>query len=213
MHKPRPYADGLVQERRNSTANALELRLSCTNPSICMCLSCTHTGFELQKRWAWWCHGSNRCQDIRRHTAEPRIRDVSHMISLAIEIVIFFHRSGGMNCWLSEQLHEKLTVVIEKPIDRDIQCHWSQSVCADAGNHYSDQRNHLSSTSLAFVRGIHRWPVNSPHKWPVTRKMFPFNDVMILTHCLLGEVELILHVYVLNSFYKIFFELFLWNWY
>ena len=26
--------DGLVQERRNSTANALELRLSCTNPSI-----------------------------------------------------------------------------------------------------------------------------------------------------------------------------------
>ena len=28
------YTDGLVQERRNSTANALELRLSCTNPLI-----------------------------------------------------------------------------------------------------------------------------------------------------------------------------------
>ena len=27
--------DGLVQEGRNSTANALELRLSCTNPSTC----------------------------------------------------------------------------------------------------------------------------------------------------------------------------------
>ena len=26
------YIDGLVQERRNSIANALELRLSCTNP-------------------------------------------------------------------------------------------------------------------------------------------------------------------------------------
>ena len=35
-----------------------------------------------------------------------------------------------------------------------------------------DQRKHQSSASLAFVRGIHRWPVNSPHKWPVTRKMF-----------------------------------------
>ena len=23
------------------------------------------------------------------------------------------------------------------------------------------------------MRGIHRWPVNSPHKWPVTRKMWP----------------------------------------
>ena len=39
-----------------------------------------------------------------------------------------------------------------------------------------------SSTSLAFVRGIHRGPVNSPHKGPVTRKMFPFDDaIMILT--------------------------------
>ena len=36
----------------------------------------------------------------------------------------------------------------------------------------ADQRKHQSSASLAFVRGIHRWPVNSPHKWPVTRKIF-----------------------------------------
>ena len=43
----------------------------------------------------------------------------------------------------------------------------------------SDQRKHQSSASLAFVWGIHRWPVNSPHKWPVTRKMFPFDDVIM----------------------------------
>ena len=42
------------------------------------------------------------------------------------------------------------------------------------------QRKHQSSASLAFVRGIHRWPVNSPHKWPVTRKMFPFDDVIMV---------------------------------
>ena len=36
-----------------------------------------------------------------------------------------------------------------------------------------------SSESLAFVRGIQRVPVNSPHKWPVTRKMFPFHDVIM----------------------------------
>ena len=34
----------------------------------------------------------------------------------------------------------------------------------------ADQRKHQSSASLAFVRGINRWPVNSPHKWPITRK-------------------------------------------
>ena len=44
-----------------------------------------------------------------------------------------------------------------------------------------DQRKHQSSASLAFVRGIHRSPLNSPHKGPVTRKMFPFDDVIMLT--------------------------------
>ena len=43
----------------------------------------------------------------------------------------------------------------------------------------ADQSNHQSSASLAFVWGIHRGPVNSPHKWPVTRKMFPFDDVIM----------------------------------
>ena len=43
----------------------------------------------------------------------------------------------------------------------------------------TDERKHQSSASLAFVRGIHRWPVNSPHKGPVTRKKFPFDDVIM----------------------------------
>ena len=82
---------------------------------------------------------------------------------------------------------------------------WSRpGVTVDAGKHYgdvimgvmasqitslmivystvysgADQRKHQSSASLAFVWGIHRWPVNSPHKWPVTRKMFPFDYVIM----------------------------------
>ena len=43
----------------------------------------------------------------------------------------------------------------------------------------ADQGKYQSSASLAFVRGIHWWPVNSAHKWPVTRQMFPFNDVIM----------------------------------
>ena len=46
----------------------------------------------------------------------------------------------------------------------------------------ADQRKYQSSASLAFVRGIHRGPVNSPHKWPVTRKMFPFDNVIMYSH-------------------------------
>ena len=51
-------------------------------------------------------------------------------------------------------------------------------VCSIVGSG-ADQRKHQSFASLAFVQGIHRWPVNSPHKGPVTRKMFPFDDVIM----------------------------------
>ena len=40
----------------------------------------------------------------------------------------------------------------------------------------------ICSASLAFVRGIHRWPVNSPHKGPATRKKFPFDVIMHYLH-------------------------------
>ena len=59
-----------------------------------------------------------------------------------------------------------------------------------SGRVYSgaDQRKYQSSSSLAFVRGIHRGAVNSPHKWPVTWKMFPFGDVIMCI--MLGENSL-----------------------
>ena len=46
-------------------------------------------------------------------------------------------------------------------------------------NSDADERKHQSSASLAFVRGIHRRPVNSTHNWPGTRKMFPFDDAIM----------------------------------
>ena len=52
------------------------------------------------------------------------------------------------------------------------------TVCSTAG-----QIKHQSSASLASVRGIHRWPVDSPHKGSVTRKMFPFDDVIMECDC------------------------------
>ena len=58
------------------------------------------------------------------------------------------------------------------------------TVCSGA-----DQRKQQSSASLAFVRGVHRSPVNSSHKGPVTLKIFPFDDV-IMKHpisCPLGR--------------------------
>ena len=43
----------------------------------------------------------------------------------------------------------------------------------------ANQRQRQSSESRTFVRGIHWWPVDSLNKGPVTRKMFPFHDVIM----------------------------------
>ena len=56
--------------------------------------------------------------------------------------------------------------------------------CLLNGYSGADQRKHESSESLAFVRGIHRSPVNSPHKWSVTRRMVLFDDVIMAHYAL-----------------------------
>ena len=56
----------------------------------------------------------------------------------------------------------------------------------------ADQRKHQHSTSLAFVRGIHRSPVNSLHKGPVSRKMFPFDHVNRPAHVIMVAADLLM---------------------
>ena len=54
----------------------------------------------------------------------------------------------------------------------------------------ADQRKHHSSAWLAFVQGIHRSLVNSPHKRPVTWKMFPFDDIImnLISHIIMDAI-------------------------
>ena len=51
------------------------------------------------------------------------------------------------------------------------------SVCSDVCSD-ADERKHQSTMSLAFVRGIHWWI--PPPKGPVTQKMFPLDDIIML---------------------------------
>ena len=95
--------------------------------------------------------------------------------------------------YIRYQMKRKLSLLQNKSLQNHLhQCHYDDATMSLMASHitsltivystvYSgvDQRKHQSSASLAFVRGIHRGPVNSPHKWPVTRKMFPFDDVIM----------------------------------
>ena len=85
---------------------------------------------------------------------------------------IFFYTLPQLEKWKSCHYHDVIMGVIASQIT---------SLTIVYSTVYSDavQRKHQSSASLAFVWGIHREPVNSPHKWPATRKMFPFDDVIM----------------------------------
>ena len=69
--------------------------------------------------------------------------------------------------------------------------HWRHNGHDSVSNHQPHDclLNRLlsrSSTKISKLRvtglcvGSHRRQVNSPHKWPVTRKMFPFDEVIML---------------------------------
>ena len=64
----------------------------------------------------------------------------------------------------------------------------------------ADQRKQQNSASLAFVWGIHRWPGNSTHKGPMTRKMFPFDDVIMRMYVIRGR-QLVSFRFEITSLY------------
>ena len=98
-----------------------------------------------------------------------------------------FYKTAVMSCW--RNVCNDLMAWNELQLN-ELSLQWCNNGRDSLSNHqphdsnvYSDadERKHQSSTSLAFVQGIHRGPVNSPHKWSVTRKMFPFHDVIMST--------------------------------
>ena len=103
----------------------------------------------------------NRCVIVLKCVLYTSGYDIKAMIHLTIDV---HHRS------LRWRHKWRDSVSNHQPYD----C-FDSAIYSDA-----DERKHHSSASLAFVRGIHRGPVNCPQKWPVTRKMFPFDDVIEL---------------------------------
>ena len=85
-------------------------------------------------------------------------------ISLRIGLFIIITHHGHYNDVIMSAMTSQIT-------GNSIVC---STVCFNA-----HQRKYESSASLAFVRGIYRWPVDSSQKGPVMRKLFPFDDVIM----------------------------------
>ena len=80
----------------------------------------------------------------------------------------------------------------------------------------ADQRKHQSSASLSFVRGIHRWPLNSPHKELVTRKMFHLmSSCDFNIHCVAMPIKLHgwnvnIHIFILTKHVSTYMWFYVW---
>ena len=112
-----------------------------------------------------------------------RTGNMSDVRALAITITAWMaHSVVNTTLWKTTEFGETIIILISlqwRHNGRDgISNHQPHDylLAVDSGAY---QRKHQRSASLAFVRGIHRWPVNSPHKGLVTRKMFPFDDVIM----------------------------------
>ena len=136
--------DGLMQERRNSIVNALELRLYCINPSICH-----HT----LREWL----GAFRRQAFTRYFT-PYVR---RLWSIQLPYI-----------WVS-----KLTSSYEW-CHRE---HHVSRVCSTAQTWWRHEMETFSVLLALCVTGIHRSPVDSPHKdqW---RRALMFSFICAWTH-------------------------------
>ena len=130
----------------------------------------------------WLIHGTNTHQDI---FAFPNIYPYWYGASIGI--------LRGVSYLTNSLVADDLTKHGAKEKEVDIWYHYNDvimgaiasqitsfTIVFSTVNSDADQRKHQSSVSLAFVWGIHRGAVNSPHKWSVTQKMFPFNDVITM---------------------------------
>ena len=118
-----------------------------------------------RQHWTAWCRSGNHCIDLqwpRSLTSSIVTRYVIYMVKdvnpTKYQVSCSNHYCDVIMGVMASQI-TNLTIVYS-------------TVHSGA-----DQWKHQSSASLAIVR----WPVNSPHKWPVTRKMFPFDNVIMGT--------------------------------
>ena len=108
-------------------------------------------------------HIKSECPFINRHLYTWQFHFMVHMNCKS---------DGEIICCNSYQYSDVIMIAMASQIT-------SLKIVFSTAYSGADQIKYQSSASLAFVRKIHRLPVTSPHKGPVTRKMFPFDDVIM----------------------------------
>ena len=149
-----------------------------------------------KQSWGWWFETPSR--PLWRHCNDLDLSSVAfNTFWMTVICQIYMYDE-----WTSEQgdiCH--YGDVIMRAMASQIAC--VSIVCSTICSG-TDQRKHQSSASLAIVRGIHRWPVDSQHKGPVPRRLFPFDDVIMVAPYVLfqrGTYRIYAVIYIYMGIY------------
>ena len=180
---------GVVTEWLWSVLSKLECTLRQGKGMFMICKTHYVTYPELHISLSFWCHlwlesflfSSARLSEGRRIKSRPIVE--KHLPHDAVSQKVSETMRLNLSMWLNSAFPLFPNAAVGNDFDVIISAMTSQftsvsivypTVCSCA-----DQRKHLSSVSLTFVWWFHRWPLNFPHKGPVMRIFFPFDDVII----------------------------------
>ena len=179
-HSCRPYKeniDGLTQDCGISSVNAQEIPQSFTRP---LTSKLNTTNFLCREPPSLHTSSYQKQAAILSHN-----NSILHPMKYAYKCVLF---ALLRLYYFSSRIHVTyLPIFFSTPLQKrhnehDGVSNYQPHECLL--NHLFRRRSKKTSKlpTLAFERGIHRWPVNSLHKGPVPQKMLPFDDVIMHWH-------------------------------
>ena len=185
-----PYA--MQRKSKVTSAEISSCNLLCCCIQFCVSYHCLYKPSFTRTQWIYFHAKLHMLKASTRYTISEHVLLLEYVMYLPYNLVNALFCSETMVCFVTKRNKKHLhfmtnhlfchcTDVIIDTIPSQIT---SFTIVYSTVYSDADIRKYQSSALLAFVRGIHRIPVNSPHKWPVTRKMFPFDDI-IMWGCLL----------------------------
>ena len=160
-----------MQHKKSGFLYINELVLDCTT----LISHCSYHSFALNHRYCLW--PRPEFIDVFFYVYRPRV--LSNINRYNRSSFVYSHSTGHKNGAFWSKTIDCVNPLRWRLNGRDGVSNHQLMIVYSTVYSGADQSKHQSPASLTFVWGIHRRPVNSPHKWPVTRKMFPLDDVIM----------------------------------
>ena len=142
----------------------------------------------------WWAHRPLIIHPMQYHFQFEHVAAVNpvRMVLILIERIDIFNfgvtPNDAINVWYIQFMPTNCNLMPRLHYSEAIMATMASQITSltvvystvQSGINKINKRKYQSSASQAFVQWIHRSPVNSRHKWPVKRKIFQSDEVIMM---------------------------------